>query len=291
MRTGRESDRQRTSRCCRDVTLGRVSRPVCTLPHTGEKQGSGLRDVGDEPSANIYGTDIASEFPKSIDIAMPYNRLQASAFLAKPEIELFESSLADGGKSLATATLHRKIQRTRSLRDKHRDLLQWQKLATQARTGTKNGVSGQANERTKQKSVALDEALKRFENEAARREAQTGEKAVPDAVRSEARAADTAAAAEQATPPAPVPAPVALRTALDLKQTRDQERVEAATPKRSTKAPAIAPGRPGEGSALPPSGAEAAATASRFADSNLAHTQGHTSTQVRRSQAKRDHRS
>lgn len=201
---------------------------------------------------------------------MPYNRIQVQAFLTKPEVDLFESSLAGSIKLLAPAALNRRIERARTLRDKYRDLLQRQKLATRSRTGSKGGTSGHANERTDQKAVALDEALKRFESEAARRDASAAKSAAKGA--------------------APVPARVALRKALEIKQSRDPRRAGATKPARSSKAPAVSPAGAADAANSTPPAVERAAVASQLADANLSHIQGHTSTQVRRSQAKRDNR-
>ena len=192
---------------------------------------------------------------------MPYNRVQVRAFLTKAEIDLFESSLSESCRSLGQTALNGRMRRARTLRDKYRDLLRRQKLATRARTGSKIGTSGRANERTDQKARALDETLTRFVNEAARRGAKAA---------------------------APVPAAVALRRALDSKHDDDRARAAAKTV-RSVKAPAVAP-RPPAGPAKATTAAKGTAMASRLADSNLAQIQGHTSTQVRRGQAKRDQR-
>ncbi len=102
---------------------------------------------------------------------MPYNRIQARRFLSASEIELFESSLGASRKALGPADLRRHLKRARTLRDKSRDLLQRQKLATRARTGSKWGKTGHANERTAQKAAAFSEALQRFEDEASARRA------------------------------------------------------------------------------------------------------------------------
>lgn len=193
---------------------------------------------------------------------MAYNRIQVRAFLSSPEVDLFESSLGASCKALGTADLRRRVQRTRTLRDKSRDLLQRQKLATRARTGTKGGTSGVANERTAKKATALEEALKRFETEVLARQA-SAEKATRQTRKR--------------------PAAAVLRDALEKKQvSRESDGPTAKSPRRE-KAPAG-----GLQATGPSSGGRA--VASRLADSNLSHIQGHTSTQVRRSQAKRDHK-
>ncbi len=235
---------------------------------------------------------------------MSYNRVQVRAFLSATESDLFESSLGASCKMLGTADLRRRVQRTRTLRDKSRDLLQRQKLATRERTGSKVGASGVANERTSKKAIAFDEALKRFEVEVASRgissaamPAKPGstQKVAPTATKA---AGKTAAAKKMSTRKAvsgtaPVksrarPAATVLREALDKKEAaRDGD---APGPKMSTrKSRAPDPAPTGGVQPTAPS-AKARAVASRLADSNLSHIQGHTSTQVRRGQAKRDHK-
>jgi hypothetical protein len=103
---------------------------------------------------------------------MAYNRNQARALLSAAEYELFEASLADHIGTLTPAQLKSKVQRTRRLRDKQRDLLQRQRLASRARSGSKSGSSGVANARTGQKAQVFDEALTRFEKRAAQLDKQ-----------------------------------------------------------------------------------------------------------------------
>lgn len=247
---------------------------------------------------------------------MPYNRHHVRAFLSASEIELFESSLGTELKSLGAAALKRQLKRTRTLRDKSRDLLQRQKLASRARTGSKLGKSGAANERSVKKAAALDEALTRFEKALAKSEAadargksagqkkdkgssaaasQRGAKpakkspqptSTPKSPAKKAAAKKVAAKKAVAKPKQrKVPAAVMLRQALQKKQA-----AEAATTGPGGKASRRRTG-PSDGAILPtPPDVRAAAVDSRLDAANLAHIQGHTSTQVRKAQAKRDQR-
>ncbi|MEO8835123.1 MAG: hypothetical protein ABI364_00125 [Caldimonas sp.] len=233
---------------------------------------------------------------------MPYNRVQVRAFLSVSETELFESSLPAGRRDLSDAELRRRLQRARTLRDKSRDLLQRQKLTTRARTGSKVGVSGQANKRTAQKAAALAEVLSRFEAETAARLASSATRAgkstpsrrttPPEAT--PARTSKNVSAKKVAAKPGGSssrgrPAALVLREALDKKRADETAQVAAVKRAGASKQSAAAVGSPAPGGVQPtPPSTRARAVASRLADSNLSHVQGHTSTQVRRNQAKRD---
>jgi hypothetical protein len=95
---------------------------------------------------------------------MAYNRIQASRLLSGPEMDVFRASLSDRLASLTAAQLAAMIRRARVMRDKAKDLLQRQRVATRTRTGSKAGLSGAANERSASKSEAISQALQRFEN-------------------------------------------------------------------------------------------------------------------------------
>jgi hypothetical protein len=108
---------------------------------------------------------------------MPYNRIAAKKLLNASELELFDAGRRDEIGALGTTQLHAKIERTRRLRDKYRDLYRRQRVSTRARTGTKAGTRGDANLRTGQKGEIFGELLARFEKrlgqiEAAERRAQ-----------------------------------------------------------------------------------------------------------------------
>ena len=248
---------------------------------------------------------------------MPFNRNHVNGFLAKTEIDLFVSSLGADLKGLKANDVQRRIDRTRKLRDKYRDLLKRQKLATRARTGTKMG-SGNANERTEKKAKAFDEALGRFEAQAkalansaklqAKQDAQQAKKTATKAsVKASAKSSGTTtskspakaptkkaaapAATKRTTKPLTVPAIEVLRRALEVKKDKEAA-ATAAPPSRSRKAPApAAPVGAADGylaTAAPD--LRAIRVARRLDQSGLARIQGHTGTQVRHAQAKRDSR-
>ncbi len=210
--------------------------------------------------------------------AMPYNRSHVRGFLGASEITLFESSLREELKTHTPADLARRIVRTRKLRDKYRDLLRRQKLQTRARTGSKGGPSGNANARTDAKAAAFDEALKRFEDEARRR--ADAEKKKPSGAARKTSRAKPAPAARKTPRAKPVPAAVMLRQALERKHA-----AEAASAPGPQHAKPSSPQRDGT-----PPDVRAAVVASRLQEANLASIQGHTSTQARKNQAKRDQR-
>jgi hypothetical protein len=94
---------------------------------------------------------------------MPNERATARKLLSSAEFELFEASRRDGICVLSAAELKRKVERTRRLRDKYRDLYKRQRLAIRDLTGTKRGNSGAANARTKEKAAIFQELLTRFQ--------------------------------------------------------------------------------------------------------------------------------
>ena len=102
---------------------------------------------------------------------MTYNRLNARALCTPAELELVLLSFPDQVKTLSEARLKLKRTRARALRDKYRDLLRRQKLATRERSGSKLGRGPQTNARTADKAKLFDETLKRFEAQLAVKEA------------------------------------------------------------------------------------------------------------------------
>jgi len=94
---------------------------------------------------------------------MPNERATARKLLSSAEFELFEASRRDGICVLSAAELKRKVERTRRLRDKHRDLYKRQRLAMRDLTGTKRSNSGAANARTKEKAAIFQDLLTRFQ--------------------------------------------------------------------------------------------------------------------------------
>ena len=93
---------------------------------------------------------------------MPFTRAQAESLLNQREIGLFDDSRANALRKLDATAVQRRIERTREARDRARDLLQRQKLASRTRTGSKRGTSGQANQRTQRKAELLGDILARF---------------------------------------------------------------------------------------------------------------------------------
>jgi hypothetical protein len=94
---------------------------------------------------------------------MPNERATARKLLSSAEFELFEASRRDGICVLSAVELKRKVERTRRLRDKYRDLYKRQRLAMRDVTGTKRGNSGTANARTKEKAAIFEDLLARFQ--------------------------------------------------------------------------------------------------------------------------------
>jgi hypothetical protein len=200
---------------------------------------------------------------------MTYNRLNARALCTPAELELVLLSFPDQVKTLSAARLKLKRTRARALRDKYRDLLRRQKLATRDRTGSKLGRGPKTNARTADKAKLFDETLKRFEAQVA----------VVDAA---ARKAEKIAAARK-------------KLAAMKQATRSlvAKRAAGAGAKAASKA---APARaPSAGTAKPAAGfvSERALQASRDRRLNAKGSikvQTHASARGRRNQAKRDAR-
>lgn len=139
---------------------------------------------------------------------MAFNRSHARRLCNASELSLFESSVGAELASLSEAQLKARIVRARNLRDKQQDLLRRQKLATRARTGTKVGASGVANQRTEQKLKLFSEALARFEARLASVEAASARAAVRAAAASGKKAVVRMPAGKKAAakkPPAKKP--------------------------------------------------------------------------------------
>jgi ATPase subunit of ABC transporter with duplicated ATPase domains len=139
---------------------------------------------------------------------MPYNRNAAQKLLTSAELALFDAGNAAALATHDRRTLVAKVERTRKLRDKYRDLYRRQRLAIRERTGSKRGVSGAANERTKQKEALFADLLGRFqarlekvsaaEKRAAEREARKQAAAVKKAGRTARKGPGAAARSAKA---------------------------------------------------------------------------------------------
>ncbi|MBP6798921.1 MAG: hypothetical protein KA124_12555, partial [Luteimonas sp.] len=137
---------------------------------------------------------------------------------------LYDDSRANALRKLDAKALAARVQRARTARDRARDLLRSQKLASKARTGSKRGTSGTANQRSKDKAEVMADILKRFEaharevarkeREAARRE--PAKKAAPRKAAKKATATPTA----RANPAKPAAAPKRAATAARKKTAR-----------------------------------------------------------------------
>lgn len=95
---------------------------------------------------------------------MPITRDKASRVLTATEMGLFTDSRSSAVRALGEKALVSRVDRSRKLRDKSRDLLQRQKLKSRENTGSKLGASGVANQRTATKGEILDDILQRFES-------------------------------------------------------------------------------------------------------------------------------
>jgi hypothetical protein len=93
---------------------------------------------------------------------MTYDRRTPRALCSGAELELVPASFAADPAGSSPARLKSSIARARRLRDKYRDLLRRQRLATRARTGSKLGARPGANARTAQKVRLFEETLARF---------------------------------------------------------------------------------------------------------------------------------
>ena len=72
---------------------------------------------------------------------MLITRDKANRLLTQPEMGLFGDSRNPALRGLSEKALVSRVERTRKLRDKSRDLLQRQKLKTRDRTGSKSEIS------------------------------------------------------------------------------------------------------------------------------------------------------
>ncbi len=110
---------------------------------------------------------------------------QAKPLLTAAELELFEHSRAEPIKAFNPKQLASKEKRTRTLRDKYRDLFRRQTVAQRGTAGTgkggkaglSTGTSGEANARTQRKSEIMQEVLERFEARSALLESRSQKEA------------------------------------------------------------------------------------------------------------------
>jgi hypothetical protein len=245
---------------------------------------------------------------------LPTNKTQAAKLLSAAEMDVFAASLAPAIKELSAARLAGKVKRARTMRDKFRDLLKRQKVATRGRTGTKAGTSGSANERTAKKAEIFDEVLQRFSARLEQVQAAAARAAAREAIakaKSQARAEKAAAAAAKKVSKTPArkaarsaastqakpvrkatakpPAGGSVKAAVKAAVKRVAARKSAA-PTRSAKAPAVAPGTAGDSVGPGSKRAKAAAKTAGLVAARKRPIQAHVASVGRRQQAKRDNR-
>ncbi len=247
---------------------------------------------------------------------MATTKTQAAKLLTAAEMELFLAGQPTAIKDFSAARLAGKVKRARTLRDKYRDLLKRQKVAAQARTRSKTGTSGNANERTATKAQVFDELLQRFTARLDKVSADAARVAArAEAAKAKAKkAADKAAAKKAATKKPAAKKPVAKKAAakkaapkaatapkkaaakkVAVKKAVAQALKAPATgrpaaPKRSAKAPAQAPGAAGGGVGAGSKRAKAEAKSSKLTAARTRPIQAHIASTDRRNQAKRDRR-
>jgi len=94
---------------------------------------------------------------------MAYTRTTAKKLLTATELEVFDAARAAEIKKMTKPQLRSKLERSRKLRDKYRDLFRRQRLALRAEVGSKAGTKGNANDRTRQKEEIMAEVVTKFE--------------------------------------------------------------------------------------------------------------------------------
>ncbi|GGI21177.1 hypothetical protein [Oxalicibacterium faecigallinarum] len=103
---------------------------------------------------------------------MAYQRTQAQKLLTVAELALFDAGRTSEIGKLSKPELRSKLERSRKLRDKYRDLYRRQRLAIRNASGSKAGTGGNANRRTQEKEEIFAESVARFEARLAKIEKQ-----------------------------------------------------------------------------------------------------------------------
>jgi len=131
---------------------------------------------------------------------MQITRAKATALLNKGEMQLYDDSRHNPIRGFTLKQLQSRTTRARSARDRARDLVRRQKLASRATTGSKRGTSGAANQRSEDKLEILADILRRFEarQKLARKEEQAAAKKPPTAAPARAAKKATRKAAKKA---------------------------------------------------------------------------------------------
>jgi hypothetical protein len=117
---------------------------------------------------------------------MPVTRAQAKEICTKQELELVESSFRPEVNRFTAARLRSKVERTRKLQDKFRELAQKQNRETKE---TEPGRQRAANQRTERKARLFEETRERFEKRLADVDATGGDEPGADGKTGRARSA------------------------------------------------------------------------------------------------------
>lgn len=112
---------------------------------------------------------------------MSFTLRQVQPLLTKPELELFEGSRATPIKALTARQLTARINRTRALRDKYRDVYQRQTVATRTGPAAKRKLQGAENLRTATKAEIMADLVTRYEAQLELVEAQAAKAAAKKA--------------------------------------------------------------------------------------------------------------
>lgn len=115
---------------------------------------------------------------------MPITRTRASQLLNQREMALYDESRINGLRKLDARALATRVTRARTARDRARDLVRRQELASRSSTGSKGGPGGTDNQRSKDKAGLMADILSRFEGqlrEVKRDDARTAKAAGPKA--------------------------------------------------------------------------------------------------------------
>lgn len=94
---------------------------------------------------------------------MPITRAEARQLSTKPEFDLYVASTPTEVKSHTATRLKSKIDRSRKLRDKYRDLAKRQRLEARGKKAPSGTRAAQGNQRTVRKAELFAEVLERFE--------------------------------------------------------------------------------------------------------------------------------
>jgi Spy/CpxP family protein refolding chaperone len=101
---------------------------------------------------------------------MTVSRERARQLCTQRELELVEASWGAELRGLSRAELARKVQRTRTQRDKFRDLARQQAGEARGKRDPRSTRASRSNRNTELKAQLFDEALQRFEERLAEME-------------------------------------------------------------------------------------------------------------------------